>query len=119
MARKTQIVLEDDLSGDVLEDGAGETVSFSLDGQKYEIDLSTDNARQLRDDFARFVGHGRKTASSSSTSSRQPSSRSRFTGAKGERDLGAVREWARQNGHKVSERGRIAGPVLEAYDSAH
>ena len=28
MARKTQIVLEDDLSGEVLEDGAGETVSF-------------------------------------------------------------------------------------------
>jgi hypothetical protein len=118
MARKTQIVLEDDLSGDVLEDGAGETVSFSLDGQSYEIDLSTDNARQLRDDFARYVGHGRKTAASSSTS-RQSSNRGRSAGAEDKRDLGAVREWARQNGHTVSERGRIASPVLEAYDAAH
>ena len=45
MARKTRIVLEDDLSGQVLDDGAGETVSFSLDGQTYDIDLSNENAR--------------------------------------------------------------------------
>jgi hypothetical protein len=31
----------------------------------------------------------------------------------------AIREWARQNGHKVSERGRIPKPVMEAYQAAH
>ncbi|MGP5268482.1 Lsr2 family DNA-binding protein [Brachybacterium alimentarium] len=30
-----------------------------------------------------------------------------------------IREWARENGHEVSDRGRIAGSVIEAYDAAH
>jgi hypothetical protein len=34
-------------------------------------------------------------------------------------DLGAVRAWARETGLKVSERGRITGDVLDAYDAAH
>lgn len=40
MARKTTIVLEDDLTGQVLGQGDGETVVFALDGQSFEIDLS-------------------------------------------------------------------------------
>src|SRR4051794_6506117 len=98
MARRTQIVLEDDLSGEVLEDGTGETISFSLDGQSYEIDLSATDAGHLREDFARYVGHGRKIASRGSAS-RPPSSRGRAS-AEGKRDLAPVREWARQNGHE-------------------
>lgn len=117
MARKTKIVLVDDLSGDVLEEGAGETVSFRLDGQSYEIDLSAENAGKMRDDFSRYVGHGRKVASSGSAG-RQSASRGRPS-AEGKRDLGPVREWARQNGHDVSERGRVRASVIEAYDAAH
>jgi hypothetical protein len=30
-----------------------------------------------------------------------------------------VREWARKNGHKVSDRGRISAEVQAAYDKAH
>ncbi|WP_445009116.1 Lsr2 family DNA-binding protein [Pseudonocardia asaccharolytica] len=31
----------------------------------------------------------------------------------------AVREWAREHGMKVSERGRIPADVLRAYQQAH
>jgi hypothetical protein len=31
----------------------------------------------------------------------------------------AVREWARSNGHVVSDRGRVADELLEAYRAAH
>jgi len=110
-------VLEDDLSGEVLEDGAGETVRFSLDGQSFEIDLSSGNATKLRDDFARYVGHSRKVASSSSAG-RQSAPRRRPS-AEDKRDLGPVREWARQNGHDVSDRGRVKTSVVDAYDAAH
>ncbi|WP_345433899.1 Lsr2 dimerization domain-containing protein, partial [Modestobacter marinus] len=55
MARKTTIVLEDDLTGQVLEDGHGGTVAFALDGQSYEIDLSADNTEQMRADLGRYV----------------------------------------------------------------
>ena len=34
-------------------------------------------------------------------------------------DLAAVREWARQNGHQVSDRGRISAEIQAAYDKAH
>ncbi|MGI4895338.1 MAG: Lsr2 family DNA-binding protein, partial [Janthinobacterium lividum] len=35
------------------------------------------------------------------------------------RDTGAVRTWARENGHKVSDRGRISAEVIQAFDDAH
>lgn len=31
----------------------------------------------------------------------------------------AVREWARSNGHQVSDRGRVAAEILDAYRAAH
>jgi hypothetical protein len=31
----------------------------------------------------------------------------------------AIREWARQNGHQLSDRGRIPKSVLVAYRAAH
>ena len=34
-------------------------------------------------------------------------------------DLGAVRTWARANGHDVNDRGRVPADVLAAYQAAH
>ena len=31
----------------------------------------------------------------------------------------AIREWARANGHEVSERGRLSASVLDAFEAAH
>jgi hypothetical protein len=45
MAQKVQVLLVDDIDGG----SADETVQFGLDGASYEIDLSSDNARKLRD----------------------------------------------------------------------
>ncbi len=45
MATKTQVVLVDDLTGDP----ADTTVKFALDKTEYEIDLSNENAREMRE----------------------------------------------------------------------
>ena len=45
MAQKVQVILVDDLDGG----DAEESVSFSLDGVSYEIDLSAENAEALRE----------------------------------------------------------------------
>ena len=37
----------------------------------------------------------------------------------GDNRTAQIREWARSNGHKVNERGRIPATVIEAYDKAH
>jgi hypothetical protein len=108
MAQKTIVTLIDDLDGSK----ADETVSFSLDGTAYEIDLSKANAARLRDDFASWVGHARKAG-------RVPSGRN---GARRRTAVGpdptAVRVWARSNGIKVSERGRVPASVIEQFVAA-
>ncbi len=117
MARKVQVILSDDLDESV---AADETVSFSLDGTSYEIDLSEKNAQELRDAFSRYVQAARKVGRGSGRAS--GGGRSRATGGGGRMDreqAGAIRDWARKNGHAVSDRGRIPASVVEAYEAAH
>jgi hypothetical protein len=111
MAQRVEVKLIDDLDGG----DAAETVSFSLDGISYEIDLSDKHAQKLRDEFASWTGHARRSGTGGRPTSRRRSASAGST----KRDLGAVREWARANGHQVSDRGRISAEVQEAYDKAH
>ena len=110
MAQRTQTILIDDVDGG---EGA-ETVTFALDGVTYEIDLSNANAAALRDAMASWVGHGRRLTGRSSGAGRGSGRK-----AASSNDSAAVREWARSNGHTVSERGRISSVVMNAYASAH
>ena len=114
MAQKIVHQLIDDIDGTVLEPGVGETVLFSLDGVGYEIDLTDSNASALRDALSRYVSAARAV----SGTRRRAGSRQRVRRS-GQRDYGPVREWAAQNGYKVSERGRVSAAVLDAYDAAH
>ena len=107
MAQRVQILLEDDLDGSE----ASETVNFSLDGKSYEIDLSAANSAQLRDDFAKWIGHSRAV--------RGRGARVAPTRAAGRTDLNKVRDWGRKNGFKVSDRGRVSAEVQEAYARAN
>jgi hypothetical protein len=115
MASKTIVELVDDLDG---EGAAEETVSFALDGVEYEIDLTTENAGKLRDDLAHWVDHARRTAGRRGRTTRASSGGTTRKAADRERTA-AVREWARANGHDVSDRGRIPTAVADAYDAAH
>jgi hypothetical protein len=113
MAKRVHVVLEDDLDGGP----ADETLSFSIDGQAYEIDLNADNAGSMRDAVARYVGHARKVGGGRGRPARRVGGGSV---ARVDREqIGAIRDWARRNGHKVSDRGRIAAPVVDAYNQAH
>ena len=58
MAKKVQVLLVDDIDKS---SPADETVSFSLDGVSYEIDLTSGNAAKLRDDLAVWIGHAERT----------------------------------------------------------
>jgi len=115
VAQKVQVVLVDDLDGGEAE----ETVSFALDGVSYEIDLSGANAAKLRDAFAAYVGSARRVGGRASsgrgTARRQSAPRAASSGNR----TAEIREWARSNGHKVNERGRIPATVVDAYEKAH
>ncbi|WP_129339784.1 histone-like nucleoid-structuring protein Lsr2 [Cellulomonas endophytica] len=120
MAQKVQVLLVDDIDGGT----ADETVTFALDGVQYEIDLTSDNATKLRDELSTWVGHARKVSGGRSSSGRSSGSGSGSSGGSRSRrtsgnEAQAIREWAKSNGHEVSERGRISAEVKAAYEAAH
>ena len=122
MSQKVHVLLVCDLHEEETE--GSETVVFSLDGATYEIDLCDEHAGELRDAFAGYVGAARRAGRSAGPTpgrattvrrSTRPAARSG-----GDKDrVAAIREWARANGHQVSERGRLSGVVTAAYDAAH
>ena len=109
MAQKVHIVLVDDIDGSE----ATETVTFGLDGVTYEIDLNDEHAAALRDAVAPYVGHARRAGGQRS------SSRSTAAATTDGPSTKEIREWARENGWDVPDRGRVSSEIREAYDAAH
>jgi Lsr2 len=64
MARRVVVQLTDDLSGMDIPVGRGETVTFSLDGQSFEIDLTAKNANALRKVLRPYIDAGRPSTAS-------------------------------------------------------
>lgn len=100
MATVTTVNLVDDIHGGE----AHETVQFGLDGKRFEIDLSDENAAVLRNALAGFVAHARKA--SAPQPKKAPASRS---------ETKEARAWLQANGYQLSERGRIPTELWAAY----
>jgi hypothetical protein len=112
MAQQTTVRYVDDLDGSE----ASGTVPFSLDGRSYEIDLSEKNTDKLRKALTPFIDAARTVGGRGRG---RPQSAGPRAARSSREDSQAIREWARQNGHKVSDRGRIPQAVLEAYQAAN
>ena len=120
MAQQVNVKLVDDLDGS----DAAATVSFAIDGRAYEIDLSNDNAARLRESLASFVTAARKSGGAAPGGGRRAQKMTTTSTAPRPQPLdreqtAAIRAWARQNGHEVSNRGRIAKAVVDAFQAAH
>ena len=110
MAKQIIHKLVDDLDGG----DADETVKFALDGIQYEIDLSDKNATKLRDILAPYVGAGSRVARGGVVVGGR-AARGRG-GATADREQNkAIREWARKQGMKVSDRGRIPQEIVDEF----
>jgi hypothetical protein len=103
----TQLV--DDIDGST----AAETVNFAIDGVEYEIDLSKQNASNLRKGLDEYVSKGRRAGG---RVQRGPA-KGRPGADKSQTRL--IRDWAQTHGLKVSTRGRISEEVSQAYQDAH
>lgn len=110
MAREMKVVLTDDIDGTE----AAETVRFGIDQGTYEIELSDENAEKLRAAFAPYIAKARRVAAS------QRAGRPRRAAGGQDSNLNAkIREWAKDQGKQVSERGRIAQAIIDEYHAAH
>lgn len=114
MARRIVHQLVDDVDGTILGIGEGESIHFSLNGTAYEIDLTRENADALRAALEPFIAAGRRSASASTSRGGSPRKRTSTSP-----EVAAIRAWAQENGHAVSERGRIPATVVDAYRAAH
>jgi hypothetical protein len=110
MAR--EVIITDDLDGSP----SATPVRFGFHDKQYEIDLSGKNEAQLAQLLARYIDHGREVTPPPAA----VTARRRGAGKRpGREDLTAIREWAKQKGLKVSDRGRISADIIEQYDAAH
>jgi nucleoid-associated protein Lsr2 len=113
MAQKVTVELVDDLDGTAAADIT--TVTFGLDNVTYEIDLTPNNAAKLRNRLDDFVGAARRTGGRVKRGTSQVAA----SPAANREHTKAIRDWARQNGHDLSDRGRIPATVIDAFEAAH
>lgn len=104
---------------------AERTITFCLDGTFYDIDLATENITRLEGALQPFIDAGRARTAV------RPPSRARVNGAPlnvtrshktapgRAEQLAAIRDWARQQGFEVSERGRIPEAIQDAFEKSH
>jgi hypothetical protein len=112
--KKQVLEISCDVCGRDLDDSSVSSErAFTIDGVPYQIDLCSDHAAEFSSAIAPFVANGRRISrprQAKATGSRSP----RQAG-----DLKSVRTWAAANGFEVSERGRLPGQVIAAYNSAN
>ncbi len=107
MARKEVVELTDDLD----DSPASQTIRFAVQGVEYEIDLSERNAKKFNAAIAPFVEKGRRITGRKRLGGRHSN------GTAGV-DPSVIRQWAHENGIEISRRGRIPGDIVERYVSA-
>jgi hypothetical protein len=118
MAQRIQVNLVDDLNGKE----AQETVRFGIDGTNYEIDLTTENAETLRSALSEYVEKGRKAKTGRRGLGQNSQGGQSYSSApsKSKREeTQKIRQWAQDNGHNPSSRGRITQSIIDAYNQAH
>jgi Lsr2 len=106
VSKTVTITVIDDLDGSV--DGV-ETTEFGIDGKWYEIDLSASNRARRDAMLAPYIEAARKVKSGT----RRATVKSVDAPQRGE--TRQIREWAKQHGKDINDRGRLPREVLAAW----
>ena len=118
-----QVIYTDDLDGK----RDARTVTFSLDGHDWEIDLREVNERVFRKTLAPYVdaarrctpnGAGKRSRATRSTTRSTPSPSQSGSNGHGAASNTDVRAWALANGHDVKPRGRVPAGIVAEYRAA-
>lgn len=109
MASRIITQLISDISGAEILNGEGEKVEFAYRGVNYVIDLTADEASDFDAAMAHWTGHA----------TQRGGGRKRGERTRNGNDAKAIRQWARENGLDVPERGRIPAEVRSKYEAAN
>lgn len=114
MATVTTMV--DDING---KSGA-ETHTFSVDDERYSVDLTDANFKEFISSIQPYIDAGRQmTGTVHPIRRRRAIKQGSVIRESSSEQLSAIRDWARQNGYEVSNRGRVAAEIRDAFDAAH
>src|ERR1700722_17599383 len=105
VAQKITTLFIDDIDGGPAEG----TVRFSLDGTEYEIDLNAKHSEELRSALGKYATHARKVGGAARRGGR---------GAASAQNTTEIRNWARENGIDIKDRGRVPADVVAKYQAA-
>jgi Lsr2 len=111
MAKRTTVVIHDDLD----QSEGARTVKFGLDGKSYEIDLSPKHEEELRKALQKYIDAASPVLSYASPTS----TRRKYGTGPVRRDTKHIREWLRENGTEISDRGRIPKADMARYEAAN
>lgn len=112
MAQKITTLFIDDIDG-----GAAEgTVRFALDGTEYEIDLNAKHSEELRSALGKYVSHARKVGGTARRAGRAAGRAGRGSGSTV--NTTEIRNWARENGYDIKDRGRVPADLVAKYQAA-
>jgi hypothetical protein len=112
VAQKVQTLFIDDIDGGEAEG----TVRFALDGTEYEIDLNAKHTEELRSALGTYVEHARKVTSAIRRGGRGAGRGAR--GAGSAVNTTEIRNWAREQGYDIKDRGRVPADVVAKYNAA-
>jgi len=112
VAKKTLII--DDLTG---ETGA-RTHAFRIDGVDYEIDLTDSSFGEFRMALKPYVKAARQVSGGGLPAPRARRGASPSSTKPASTEAAVIRAWARANGVAVTERGRVAPAVRDAWLAA-
>jgi len=116
MAEIQMTTLVDDLTGKPLEAEDAHRIHFSVEGKQYRLDVDQAGADKFYAALDEFTENASKVTAGGRRGAATPARRG---GSSSGLDLTKVRDWAREKGIKVAERGRISAEVLDAYRAAH
>jgi hypothetical protein len=115
----TRVIKFDDLDS---KSEADESITYGLEGDFYEVDLSTGNADKLRAALAPFIKVSRpiqprdaiRRAAATTTNNGNGQTQLPLP----EFDPATVRAWLQNNGHDVSDKGRIPENLVRLWHTA-
>ena len=114
MARQRQIIetVTCDVCGEETDDPTGVTLGWGR--EQWELDLCPTHNAELSREFEKWTANARRASGRGGRPAGGGGSRPAGNG-----DVGAIREWAKANGYKVGDKGRIAADVRAAYAAAN
>lgn len=100
-------IVESDISGNT----DASTVSFGFEGTWYEVDLTAQEREELKNALSRYFKIGRKTGPRPNPKRAVPDTTPE------QREI--IRQWAKDEGFEIADRGVIPKQIFAAYKTEH